>query len=213
MKRTIILASGSPRRIELLRNSGFDPIVIPANIEETIDESLSPDELVQSLAFQKADSVRSIISDMIGLPSSGEPNIIGDELQLFNSTELLSGNPLIIGADTIVYLNGKIIGKPINKDDAISILMDLMGKEHQVYTGVAMLPLRGENMIFSERTSVFFKEYTVEDLEEYLNTDEPYDKAGAYAIQGYFARFIDHIEGDYENVIGLPSKAKELLNS
>ena len=176
MKQKIILASKSPRRIELLKEAGFDVIVIPANIEEFVDPNLPPDEVVKSLALQKATAVK----------------------------ESLSVDVPIIAADTVVYLD-EIIGKPSDRADAERILMHLSGKEHQVYTGVAILSSeKTDPIIFAEKTSVFFKPYTLNDLQEYLDTDEPYDKAGAYAIQGYFGQFIDHIDGDYSNVMGLP---------
>ena len=205
MNKTIILASSSPRRIELLENKGFQVIVIPANIEETVDYSLPPGEIVESLALQKATAVKEKLLEMMGSESTKTNEFQDSESSGFvSSTPLISANLPIIAADTIVYRN-KIIGKPRDKEDALDILMDLSGKEHQVYTGVAILELQGHRQdVFNEKTSVFFKEYTEEDLSSYLDTDEPYDKAGAYGIQGYFARFVDHIEGDYHNVMGLP---------
>ena len=175
MEKKIILASKSPRRIELLTKAGFDVVVKPADINEVVDPELKPHEVVMSLAKQKAYAVRDSINP---------------------------GSDIIIAADTIVYLD-EIIGKPIDRADAERILMCLSGKEHRVYSGVAILSPNAE-VIFFFFFDVFFKSYTVEELQEYLDTDEPYDKAGAYAIQGYFGRFIDHIEGDYDNVMGLP---------
>lgn len=181
MQKSIILASKSPRRIELLEKAGFDVIVMPADIDEYVDPALAPEEVVKSLALQKATAVKDACTFSTDAP--------------------------IIAADTIVYLD-EIIGKPAHRADAEKILMHLSGKEHQVYTGVAILSLLDdEKIVFAEKTSVFFKPYTLEDLQEYLDTDEPYDKAGAYAIQGYFGQFIDRIDGDYSNVMGLPVDA------
>ncbi len=214
MKKKVILASGSPRRVELIKKAGFDPIIIPANIEESVPSGLSPEETVMHLAFQKASAVRRMLGGMMGMMNDvSEKADINDQETI--RTSLLSENLPIIGADTIVYFDEEvndnastsgIIGKPKDRDDALDILMALSGKPHKVYTGVAILPLLSsqEDQIFFDETTVFFKSYTPDDLQEYLDTDEPYDKAGAYAIQGYFGRFIDHIEGDYDNVMGLP---------
>ena len=181
MEKEIILASKSPRRIELLTKAGFDIVVFPADIEEIVEPGLRPHEVVMSLAKQKAHAVRDAIDAGSAIDADTD---------------------IIVAADTIVYLN-EIIGKPSNREDAERILMHLSGKKHQVYSGVAIVTSNAE-IIFAEQTDVFFKSYTPEDIQDYLDTDEPYDKAGAYAIQGYFGRFIDHIEGDYDNVMGLP---------
>ena len=205
INKTIILGSGSPRRIELLQNEGLNVIVIPPDIDEVVDYTLSPDKIVESLALQKATAVRDKLLEMMGAESSGFSEPEGPSPSDFvPSTALLSSNLPIIAADTIVY-HDKIIGKPKDREDALNILMELSGKEHQVYSGVAILELQGPRQdVFNEKTSVYFKEYTEADISSYLDTDEPYDKAGAYAIQGYFGRFIDHIDGDYHNVMGLP---------
>ena len=213
-KRKIILASKSPRRIELLTKAGFDVEVVPANINEVIAPGLAPADVVKKLALQKASAVRREL----------------DEKRANIEKEEICDNDIIVAADTIVYLDG-IIGKPNDREDAEKILMDLSGKTHQVYTGVAII-YTGEAkecaactkgcpsscakkarknaryaLVFSERTDVFFKSYTLDEIQDYLDSDEPYDKAGAYAIQGYFGRFIDHIDGDYNNVMGLPVDA------
>ncbi|MBO4236016.1 MAG: septum formation protein Maf [Firmicutes bacterium] len=178
----MILASKSPRRIELLTKAGFDVVVMPADIEERVDPELKPHEVVMSLAKQKAYAVRESVYAC--------------------SNPLSAQTDIIVAADTIVSLD-EIIGKPTNVADAEKILMHLSGRKHQVYSGVAILTYNAE-IIFAEKTDVFFKPYAASDIKDYLGTDEPYDKAGAYAIQGYFGRFIDHIEGDYDNVMGLP---------
>ena len=177
MDKRIVLASSSPRRIELLKREGLQITVIPADIDESLPDDIGPEEAVKSLALKKASYVANTVS-----------------------TDVLSSVP-IIAADTVVYLNS-IIGKPRSREDALRILMDLSGKEHYVYTGVAIIT--SKQKVFCEETRVVFKDYSPADLEDYLSTEEPYDKAGAYAIQGYFSRFIDHIDGDYDNVVGLP---------
>ena len=215
-KKKIILASKSPRRIELLTNAGFNVQIIPADIEEVVNPALSPEAVVKSLALQKATAVSKLLSDRYALKND-----------FADSDDAIP----IVAADTIVYLDG-IIGKPQDRADAERILMYLSGKKHHVYTGVAVIYLNKNScivgcmsscasdcasackmkarknarygIIFSERTDVFFKPYSIDDIREYLDTDEPYDKAGAYAIQGYFGQFIDHIDGDYSNVMGLP---------
>lgn len=191
--KSIVLASASPRRIEMLRDAGFNLSIMPAEIDEIIDDTLSSEDIVMNLSLQKALSVKQKIkADISGLASSSDAEM---------------EDVLIVGADTIVYLDD-IIGKPKDREDALEILLKLSGKAHQVFTGVSILSLlTDKHVVFFEETKVFFKEYSAHDLEEYLNTDEPYDKAGAYAIQGYFSRFIDHIEGDYNNVVGLPLKS------
>ena len=186
MNNKIILASKSPRRIELLTNAGFEVIQISADLSEDIDTTLPPYKVVEELAYRKALATRDKILDDYDSENNDYVNIP------------------IIAADTIVYYKG-IIGKPIDRKDAEDILMSLSGNEHQVYTGVAILTINGnKEKIFHERTSVYFKSYTLDELSEYLDTDEPYDKAGAYGIQGYFSQLIDHIDGDYDNVVGLP---------
>ncbi len=111
---------------------------------------------------------------------------------------------LIIAADTIVWKDG-IMGKPESEADAFRMLDAIRGTSHFVVTGVCLMEAgSGEKTVLSDVTEVFCKDYSDEDIREYLSMEEPYDKAGSYAIQGYFGRYIDHIEGDYENVVGLP---------
>lgn len=197
MKKLIILASNSPRRKELLLKHGYDIKVFSANTEESFDGSLPPEEIVKMLALEKAKATKKALLNEKEL----QQRILEEEVSMHSSLEIP-----ILAADTVVYLD-EIIGKPLDREDAKKILMNLSGKEHKVFTGVAILKLDEKDdsqITFYNVTSVFFKEYTEDELDEYLDTDEPYDKAGAYAIQGYFGRFIDHIEGDYENVMGLP---------
>ena len=178
----LILASGSARRIALLKTAGIDPIIKPAEIDETLPEGISPRDAVMFLAFKKALHVES---ECLGTYDGFT----------------------IIGADTVVALGDQIMGKPKDKDEALEILLSLSGKSHKVYTGVALIKV-GESTrtVFVDETTVYFKSYNSAELEDYLNTDEPYDKAGAYAIQGYFGRYVANYDGDYNNVIGLPTK-------
>ncbi len=177
----IILASSSPRRIEMMKAHNIHPIVIPADIEENSPVYDGKTETCMFLALKKALHV--------------EENL---------STELKNSHPYILAADTVVY-NNKIIGKPKDESDALRILMELSGKSHYVITGVAIIKA-GTSLrtVFNSMTEVYFKEYTADDIADYLKTDEPYDKAGGYAIQGYFGRFIDRYDGSLSNVIGFP---------
>ena len=180
-KNNIILASSSPRRIEMMKANNINPVVIPADIEENTPLYGGKTETCMFLALKKALSV--------------EANL---------STELKTDNPYILAADTIVY-SDRIIGKPENKADALKILMELSGRAHYVVTGVAVIKAgTTSRTVFSSITKVYFKEYTAEDIADYLKTDEPYDKAGAYAIQGYFGKFVERYEGSLNNVIGFP---------
>lgn len=178
MKR-IILASQSPRRRELLTQIGLKFEVIPSTVEEVIT-SINPVEVVQELAQQKARDVANVAAK-----------------------ETPKESLLVIGADTIVVYEGKILGKPGDKEDAVRMLTMLQGKEHSVYTGVALLSGKQE-IVFAEETRVQMCPMTPEEIAWYVNTGEPMDKAGAYGIQGLCARFIRQIQGDYNNVVGLP---------
>ncbi len=178
MKR-IILASQSPRRRELLTQIGLKFEVIPSTVEEVITSTNSV-EVVQELAQQKARDVAEVAG-----------------------REMAKDSLLVIGADTIVVYEGKILGKPEDKEDAVRMLAMLQGKEHSVYTGVALLTGEQE-IIFAEETRVQMCPMTLEEIAWYVNTGEPMDKAGAYGIQGLCARFVRQIQGDYNNVVGLP---------
>lgn len=178
MKR-IILASQSPRRRELLTQIGLKFEVIPSTVEEVITSTNSV-EVVQELAQQKARDVANVAAK-----------------------ETPKESLLVIGADTIVVYEGKILGKPEDKEDAVRMLAMLQGKEHSVYTGVALLTGEQE-IIFAEETRVQMCPMTLEEIAWYVNTGEPMDKAGAYGIQGLCARFVRQIQGDYNNVVGLP---------
>ena len=194
--KKIILASGSPRRIEMMRACGIEPLIMPADIEENLPKVHGMCETVMFLALKKAQDVArrlSSLPDCLEKPEEGS---------------------IIIAADTIVYKDGEIMGKPADRDDAYRMLDKLRKDFHYVVTGVSLLSYgRQLTRVFAEVTKVYFKDYPDSELEAYLDTDEAYDKAGAYAIQGYFAKHIDHIEGSYENVIGFPWERieKEIL--
>ena len=180
MQSKIILASASPRRIEILKNHGVEAEVIPADIDESTDESTPPHILCMYNALKKALNVYERVSEGI-----------------------------IIAADTIVYCEG-VIGKPMNEEAAFNTLSMLRGRTHSVYSGVALIDVwTGEKTIFFDRTDVTFTLYSDEDIRAYIATGEPMDKAGSYAIQGEWARFVSLTVGDFSNVVGLPWKKLE----
>uniref|UniRef100_A0A7C3MK47 dTTP/UTP pyrophosphatase n=1 Tax=Dictyoglomus thermophilum TaxID=14 RepID=A0A7C3MK47_DICTH len=179
MKREIILASNSPRRKELLKSLGIDFKVLPVDVEEIEGKrNISPVDLVKKNALKKAQKAAELCQ---------------------------SEYSLIISADTIVVLDGEIVGKPKNEKDAIRILKRLRGKYHYVFTGIVVWATP-ENIhyISSVRSKVKMRDYSDEEIERYVATGEPMDKAGAYGIQGKGALLIEKIEGDYYNIVGLP---------
>ena len=172
------MASASPRRKELLNRLGVDFEILISDVEEVITES-EPNRVVEELSIQKAEVV-------------------------FRQTE---GDVMVIGADTVVAMDGNILGKPGNEEHAIEMLRRLQAREHCVYTGVTLYVRKGDNEIrntFSECTYVKFYPMTDGEIRWYVETGEPMDKAGAYGIQGLGARFVEKIRGDYNNVVGLP---------
>ena len=179
----IYLASASPRRKELLKQVGISFKVVPSTVEEKITKE-APDEVVEELSYQKA-------VDVCGkLAAEGREDFV------------------VIGADTVVSAWGKILGKPVDKADAARMLKELQGGSHQVYTGVT-LAWKYKDMppmyaTFSECTDVTMYAITDEEIQRYVDSGEPMDKAGAYAIQGLCAAHIQGICGDYNNVVGLP---------
>lgn len=182
---SIILASSSPRRLEILNKHGIMPVVMPTDADETLTGHHSMTEAVEELALRKALSCYE--------------NIKKDS-SLFAE---YSGS-VIVGADTIVYKN-RMLGKPVDEADAYSMLNSYRGSYHYVVTGVALIDVSiGDRDVLSDVTKVWCINYSDREIRDYISREEPYDKAGAYAIQGYFGRYIDHIEGDYENVVGLP---------
>ncbi len=192
MKR-VILGSGSPRRRELLEQIGIRFEVMVSEKEE-VYTAQEPEEIVRELALMKAKNVASEISDLEMKDSAAEAEGI-----------------IVIGADTVVVLDGQILGKPSDEKDAFDMLTSLQGREHQVFTGVAVLDFDTEGNVsetaFAVKTDVCVNEMDEEEIRSYIRTGEPMDKAGAYGIQGRFAAYIDRIDGDYYNVVGLPVSA------
>lgn len=187
---TIVLASSSPRRIEMFENHGMKPIIIKPQCDENLPENIGMEDAVMLLSLRKALEVERVLQEAAG--TSGVPG------------DLFDKHPLIIAADTIVY-HDKIIGKPTDRADAEAILMDLCADVHYVVTGVSILRAGcTQRRTFAEISEVHFTDYTREELQGYLDTDEPYDKAGAYAIQGTFEKYIDRVVGDYNNIVGFP---------
>ena len=192
INKPIILASGSPRRLEIMHKHGLEPLVRPASVRETIPEYKSIEEVPMYLALIKG-------------------------LNVLEETDLTEG--IILSADTIVYLGdlkgpGTIMGKPSDFQEGWSMLTSLRSGSHYVITGICLIDIAsGIKRVSREITQVWFKDFSDEELTAYLNTDEAYDKAGAYAIQGTFGKYVSRYEGSYENVIGFPWERieKELL--
>ncbi|MGI5929532.1 Maf family protein [Pseudoflavonifractor sp.] len=172
----IILASQSPRRKELLERMGIrDFETISPNVDESAFHGLPPEELVRRLSAEKAAAVAGKVGE----------------------------DAIVIAADTVVALEGAVLGKPADELDAFKMLSALSGVRHQVYTGVTVCR-GGEKQTAHEVTDVTFRELSEREIEDYIATGEPMDKAGAYGIQGYGALLIQGISGDYYNVMGLP---------
>ncbi len=180
----LILASASPRRKELLANLGLNIKIKVSQVDETMEEDIPPAQQVEKLAERKAAAVAS---------------------------ETAEG--LVIGADTLVVLAGKPLGKPANRQEAVQMINELQGKSHEVLTGLAVIDAAtGQSVVTHQTTAVHFKPMTREQVERYVSTGEPYDKAGAYAVQGKASIFIESIQGCYFNVVGLPvSKLADAL--
>jgi len=212
----IILASGSPRRINLLKSLGLDFEIIPANIDESSLKETKPSIYCKKLAFSKAQVVSKIINNNLiqnkNLTQDNNliqnNNLIQDNKNLIQKNVIIENNNLIIAADTIVVLSGEIINKPQSKDDAYRILNKLSGNSHFVYTGVTVLNSNSNSkkaITDYSRTAVYFRKLSDREILEYINSGSPMDKAGGYGIQDdYGALFVKRIEGCYNNVIGLP---------
>lgn len=175
----IILASNSPRRKDILEQAGVNFQIVPSQKEEYVTSNI-PEKVVKELALLKANDVADKFED----------------------------NTIVIGADTVVANMGKILGKPADELEAVNMIMNLQGHSHDVYTGVAIV-IKEENgniqtVCFSENTKVRVADMTKEQVMDYVLSGEFKDKAGAYAIQGKFAKYISGIEGDYYNVVGFP---------
>jgi septum formation protein len=188
---TLILASGSPRRAELLRAAGFDFLIQAESVDESRLEGEAAERMVERLALLKASTVAKIQKE----------------------------DAIVVGTDTVVTIGGEILGKPGNPEVARAMLRKLRGREHRVITGVALLAVKQLSpsaavmpIVFHEITRVWMSQMTDKEIEDYVATGEPLDKAGAYAIQGQASRFIPRIDGCYFNVVGLPvSKVSQML--
>lgn len=171
----IILASGSPRRRQLLEQIGLSFTVQSSDVDESVEPGLSPAAMVEQLSLRKGQAV----------------------------AESAGPDSLVLAADTVVALGDAILGKPQDRAQAVSMLTSLSGKTHQVYTGVTLLG-GGRRVTEHETTAVTFRSLSREEIGAYVDTGEPMDKAGAYGIQGYGALLVVRLEGDYFNVMGLP---------
>ncbi|CEN79665.1 Maf family protein [Paraclostridium sordellii] len=182
----IILASGSPRRREILANTNAKFDVLTSDVDERIFKFEEPTQLVLRLAFEKCMDIA------INNPES-----------------------LVIGADTIVVLDNEILGKPKNEDEAFEMLSKLSNREHQVITGMSIVNIESNKKIADYTISnVKFKNLTDQDIRDYISTGECLDKAGSYGIQGYGALLVKEIQGDYFNIVGLPiSKLSDILKA
>ncbi len=177
--KKIILASASPRRQSILKQAGIPFEILISEVEEDWSSQVSPYDVVKSLSMKKALAVNEMVN---------EPCII-------------------IAADTVVTLHGKIMGKPKDADDAYNILKKLQGRKHAVYTGVTIINKEKDGFELKniiDNTDVYMRKMSDAEIDAYIATNEPFDKAGAYAIQEKGSLFIEKIEGDYYNVVGLP---------
>ncbi|MBF0193513.1 MAG: septum formation inhibitor Maf [Magnetococcales bacterium] len=173
--RTICLASASPRRLELLVQVGIEPFVYPTDVNETIYKKEKPKKYAKRMAIAKAQA------------------------------GLKSGHDIILGADTVVVLDGKVLGKPADKRDAINMLSKLSGRQHKVITAIAIISPKTDKILAKEvETKVWFKKVSKSDIRKYVATNEPMDKAGSYGIQGVGAFLVKKIKGSYSGVVGLP---------
>ena len=175
---SIILASASPRRKDLLEQIGLRPDIVPSHVEEVITGT-GPDHVVQELSEQKAQDI---------------------------ATAYEGQAVVVIGADTVVAVDEQILGKPAGEADAFRMLSLIQGRTHQVYTGVTLINCKtGTSTTFAEKTDVIVYPMTESEIHAYMATGDPFDKAGAYGIQGLFAAYIKAVHGDYNNVVGLPA--------
>ncbi len=179
--KNIVLASASPRRRDLLTSLGLSFTVYATDVDESAPEELSPGELVAVLSRRKAEAAAAIFADSV-----------------------------VVAADTVVSIGGKILGKPKDEEDAARMLRMLSGSRHTVYTGVTVI---SDGEMFSDVTStdVYMRELEDGEIRDYIRTGEPCDKAGAYGIQGLGGVFVTRIEGEYFNVTGMPKEATARL--
>jgi len=175
VQERLVLASRSPRRKEILENLGFEFEVLPSEVDES------------DVPWNDPVGAAKLLAEIKGVDAQRS-----------------RPRRTIIAADTIVLCDGEVMGKPSGHDEARVMLERLAGRMHEVVTGIALIAPPNIRMIEAESTRVFFRDLTGREIERYISTGEPFDKAGAYAIQGFASAFIDRIEGDYFNVVGLP---------
>ena len=177
--KTIILASSSPRRKEILEKTGLPFIIDPSNSDEDMTQNLEPKDLAKALSLAKAKDVAK-----------------------------RHKNAIVIGADSIITLNGKVLGKPHTEEREIEMLTELSGSIHSAITGYTIIDTdSGKIVSDAVETKIYFRKLTQDEIKNYVATGKPLDKAGAYAIQGKGALFVEKIEGDYYNIMGLPLSA------
>ena len=198
----LVLASASPRRRELLSQIELEFTVMPSTKEENA-KTTEAGALVQELSRQKAVDIWEQLSGGQGQNPDADQEQISEETQEPNLNGKRQPELLVIGADTVVCCEGKILGKPHSREAAAEMLTALQGRSHEVYTGVTLYS-QSETVTFFECTQVEFYPMTEVEISEYIDSKEPMDKAGAYGIQGLGARFVKGIRGDYNNVVGLP---------
>lgn len=181
--KKFILASASPRRIEMFKDNGIDVDIMPADIEETLPDNIKATDAVMLLALKKALHIEEKI-----LAENPEEN----------------AERIIVAADTVVF-SDRILGKPEDEEDAFRMLSSLRNDSHYVATGVAIIKAgTTSRRAFYDATEVVFKDYSDEDIWAYIRTGEPMDKAGAYAIQGGFGKYVKEYRGSYRNIVGFP---------
>ena len=199
----LVLASASPRRRELLSQIGLEFTVMPSTKAENA-KTTEAGALVQELSRQKAVDIWEQLSGDQGQNPDADQEQISEETQEPNLYGKRQPELLVIGADTVVCCEGKILGKPHSREAAAEMLTALQGRIHEVYTGVTLYS-QSETVTFFECTQVEFYPMTEAEISDYIDSKEPMDKAGAYGIQGLGARFVKGIRGDYNNVVGLPA--------
>ena len=198
----LVLASASPRRRELLSQIGLEFTVMPSTKEENA-KTTEAGALVQELSRQKAVDIWEQLSGGQGQNPDADQEQISEETQEPNLNGKQQPELLVVGADTVVCCEGKILGKPHSREAAAEMLTALQGRSHEVYTGVTLYS-QSETVTFFECTQVEFYPMTEVEISEYIDSKEPMDKAGAYGIQGHGALLIEGICGDYYSVMGLP---------
>lgn len=189
-QKNLILASQSPRRSEILKKAGYQFVPFPVHVSEIPNENLSLDDRILDIARRKLDAV----------------------VQKIQSEALVFEHAVILAADTMVCIDSKTLGKPTDENMAFEFLNLLSGNQHQVKTGIFLLDLdTGETLSHIETTHVYFRKIHEQEIRDYIATQEPLDKAGAYAIQGIGRQFVEKFDGDFDNVVGLPLQALEKL--